>query len=1509
MSKTNRRKLRGGPGDSLTRLSTPCHVQNQHSRSNGYYARPNGYLAATQTDAPAIGSQSVDSEIDSIVCSGPVDSRESLESSVDLIAFANIANAADIAALPDRSNSGLCREVAPTSNSHVVVPTSFSNAVVPLNHSNSGLANIQSKYTAVDLESLRGFSSRSAYSIGISFSDGIDGMSVHELQTRLRSWAQSEGDVDVEAFVDMMKDSSFRFHLAERIDQTLDQQYYYNTPTNGSCAMMLQAQLDQRWKDFVREGDVGVHSLQKSLYDISVDTDRENLVEYVRNGMRRSPDPECLLFAERIVNWASCYGDSPSDFPSQFYPTDNFTMQWNSTAFPRTLWHDQRDGWDVLIESSAVKATALQFTYHELLRIINIAPNFFKCDGGHYYLKQWCAADRVIPMIEEAFRDLIRKIVDVHMQAEASPTPARAVLHSANVIDEPEMRMDHIYNDEDVVPSSDCELASVRNTHTESADRFALCHMHDMNLLDLDFVDIGVIVGLSNSIAYIPQAYVKKTRRVFIQILEGMLTPRSTPDKLVYWKKWALLPTVLFSSLEMNRKQEYATRLDSLLNEDWTRFTIGYFEHRTVIGTRRQSKQTDAEQLARLGMKYAKVGEIGKVMQLITQERGRVNHDSRTRQQLVDKHPAPVEDCPVTDDIVTVIQSFAPGPDVEPIEVNETRVRSAVFRSRKLVSPGVDKLRYEHLCQLIGSSSEPREDEERFLNLLTSLVKLIVTGQCPKEFASFLRDNELFPAAKPKKPEDVRPIGKGDVLRKIASKLCLQSIEKSMFNEKHFEKLQYATFRNGTEQIIHSFRLASDMHPEWDKFAMDGDNAFQRISRLVGLHQTMHHFPAALPFLRSMYGDSSHAWYLGERDHIFPVLSAEGSHQGDVMGTWMFIMALHPFLLQLQQILEQSGGNGIIKFYVDDGNIAADFETMTKLLKYVLEEGPRYGFVIKQTSGSYLLGKCESREVALQRKNVMVNELGFSESIIHIHPDNCIDEPDLSNAILDYGMTVLGSYIGTDEFIRTKLTQKLEALEHEKRAIIAFPNLQVRNLLLRWCFGQKINYLQRTQSPRIMVDFVDEYIGMKKDILCSMFPKHQFTRDTLPDRAWRQACLHIKDGGLGLMHTEDIGFAAFLASVTETCILTFTENDPKELLAAFEDVDSALPIVKDFWGSLHSLDELRHQTHADVSDLTFDDARLALDRAETEKQTLQEYWSGLVRSFHLKSFSAEIKQGNDNNFVAWFTSLSDSTSGDWLEIQPKHERFEFSNSEFVASLCLRLHLPQESQLPGLKCSCPGHPTLDPVGIHLSTGCNGFGNFKHRHHEVIVIVLMSMLRYCGFYVKKEEFGCFKTALPHDNRRPDLSLVSKKMILDVRVAQIYSPTAKHQLTLSQASKVERAAQAAHKEKVRKYGDIASANGLQFEPMVFESSGRIAQNALEHIKAWCKDGAEFHKISKVTVTRYWLRALSCALQKSMATAVLRRSHSLIAQLSHQVEQRDFGTSREFVQNIDYKHVGWMR
>jgi hypothetical protein len=47
---------------------------------------------------------------------------------------------------------------------------------------------------------------------------------------------------------------------------------------------------------------------------------------------------------------------------------------------------------------------------------------------------------------------------------------------------------------------------------------------------------------------------------------------------------------------------------------------------------------------------------------------------------------------------------------------------------------------------------------------------------------------------------------------------------------------------------------------------------------------------------------------------------------------------------------------------------------------------------------------------------------------------------------------------------------------------IRYEDLQVRNIMFRWCFCEKINYLLRKTSPRLIADFIVAFDEMKKDI-------------------------------------------------------------------------------------------------------------------------------------------------------------------------------------------------------------------------------------------------------------------------------------------------------------------------------------------------------------------------------------------------------------------------------------------
>ena len=130
----------------------------------------------------------------------------------------------------------------------------------------------------------------------------------------------------------------------------------------------------------------------------------------------------------------------------------------------------------------------------------------------------------------------------------------------------------------------------------------------------------------------------------------------------------------------------------------------------------------------------------------------------------------------------------------------------------------------------------------------------------------------------------------------------------------------------------------------------------------------------------------------------------------------------------------------------------------------------------------------------------------------------------------DYGAKYLGSLVGTNEYVRTRLSNKMDALEIEARAIATVEHLQTRNLLLRWCYCQKINYLQRTIAPpRLFEDFLPRFTDSKRKILDRLLP----TYSSLTATQWTQACLNIQDGGLGLFNHVDIGPAAFAASLTE----------------------------------------------------------------------------------------------------------------------------------------------------------------------------------------------------------------------------------------------------------------------------------------------------------------------------------------------------------------------------------------
>jgi hypothetical protein len=100
-------------------------------------------------------------------------------------------------------------------------------------------------------------------------------------------------------------------------------------------------------------------------------------------------------------------------------------------------------------------------------------------------------------------------------------------------------------------------------------------------------------------------------------------------------------------------------------------------------------------------------------------------------------------------------------------------------------------------------------------------------------------------------------------------------------------------------------------------------------------------------------------------------------------------MTIQPMLKEIRQIIsaEYNNDSTLINFYVDDGNLCAPHNIMIRIIDLIDLIGPKYGYYIKKTKGTILLGKCDTTHEALNNKQNYINK-GYAEDIIKLYYDN-----------------------------------------------------------------------------------------------------------------------------------------------------------------------------------------------------------------------------------------------------------------------------------------------------------------------------------------------------------------------------------------------------------------------------------------------------------------------------------------------------------------------------------------
>ena len=877
------------------------------------------------------------------------------------------------------------------------------------------------------------------------------------------------------------------------------------------------------------------------------------------------------------------------------------------------------------------------------------------------------------------------------------------------------------------------------------------------NLLDIKPEDYGgVFVGNAQSISFIPSSFEALTRKVYADY--GCRLVES--PTVVNWKKYLLLGPILLNNSQGNnlkKKESYKINIAKIMEDKWD-FKLGDFTRKAI-----QRENPDEKAIHKKVEKQLKAGEIGKAFKTLKADHTVVEITAETLNSLKSKFPMPCNH-EISLEEIRLLNNFDINSlnDLTKLNITGEDIENILLKSSRTTAPGLDNLRAEHIVAL-WSPYKQAPHRERFQFSFTNIINKIAEGDVPSEIAPFFRDIALI--ALPKPNNDIRPIGLQLTLKKIAATALLRKKETKEFTNNHFGDLQYCMKPFGAEIIAIFFRTLLEEKPNWDFYAMDAQNGFNQVCRVVGLNETRKNFPQILPFLKFIYGKDSNAWFYGLSEGTEAIQSKEGCQQGDVMSMLFYALTIHPFL---QKIHETLGKEGFTKWYADDGNISCSFEKMIQIVRLVKDEGPKYGYYIKFDKGSYLMAKRENRNLAIEHKQILVN-LGIHENCIQLHPEN---DPDGSSS---YIANVLGSLIGSEILIKDQLiNKKLHKIRSESLCLENYHDTQARHLFLRWCISTKINHIQRSTPPSLIKEFVKEFDYVKR----SIFQKLMNTQIT--DSTWQQACLPTCDSGLGYQNVFNISEPAFIAAVFKS-LETLKEINPNIL-------NSNTPMFNSFNSAL--------MVHSQLSGLdnTIDLQSIELINSKIKRgETLQ---GKLVSIQTTKSKQDFLDNIQDPKQIAWITSLSDddSKSARWLDVCPKSHHFKFSNDQFDTMLKFRMFLQQRTYIHGSKCSCKSAHLLDPLGHHIGMGCAKEGTFNILHDSV-KLLFRELLSFSGTMVRLEEQGCFQEAFPDNSQRPDISLYNnfhdtKKVVCDISFAHPYPIVGSKTLTKKQALQCMRA-----------------------------------------------------------------------------------------------------------------------
>ncbi|XP_047998133.1 uncharacterized protein LOC125235580 [Leguminivora glycinivorella] len=302
--------------------------------------------------------------------------------------------------------------------------------------------------------------------------------------------------------------------------------------------------------------------------------------------------------------------------------------------------------------------------------------------------------------------------------------------------------------------------------------------------------------------------------------------------------------------------------------------------------------------------------------------------------------------------------------------------------------------------------------------------------------------------------------------------------------------------KGGCEAAVHAARAFAGNDDCEVLLKVDVKNAFNSLDRGVLLKQVQEATPMIYKYLWQCYHQPSHLVFKSHR-----LSSAVGCQQGDPLGPAIFSLAIHSTISNLNSKFNS--------WYLDDGTLGGDWKTVLDDLRTLTDSFTSLGLELN-------FSKCELFINRPFPSNEIQNLISYFNALA----------PNIK--IIDKtSLRLLGAPI-FPESIPQLIDEHLNIHKAYSDRLLKI-SAHMALTIIKFClFVPKFTYILRCSPVWKHPHLIEPLDSILKTTLSSILNIH------LDNRAWTQASLPIRHGGLGIRQVVSVALPAFLASFHST---------------------------------------------------------------------------------------------------------------------------------------------------------------------------------------------------------------------------------------------------------------------------------------------------------------------------------------------------------------------------------------